>query len=85
MKDFDHDGDGEITFDDEFFPFMQQIWQFGWKHVLLPTIQKAQCQTDLTTVVDFERFKEQQHEHGRREKAAALETAKLGAEPKKAK
>ena len=85
MKDFDHDGDGEITFEDEFFPFMQQIWQFGWENVLVPKIQEAQCQKGLNTVIDFERFKEQQHE---RERAAALEAEKLAdkqAEPKKAK
>ena len=78
MKDFDHDGDGEITFDDEFFPFMQQIWQFGWDYVLVPKIQEAQSQKGLNTVIDFERFKEQQHacEH-----AASTEAT----EPKKAK
>jgi hypothetical protein len=78
MKDFDHDGDGEITFDDEFFPFMQQIWQFGWDNVLVPKIQEAQSQKGLNTVIDFERFKEQQH-------ACAQAAAMEATEPKKAK
>ena len=33
MKGFDADGDGEISFDDEFYPEMQEIWRFGWDHV----------------------------------------------------
>jgi Ca2+-binding EF-hand superfamily protein len=62
MKKFDEDGNGRITFDEEFFPFMQEIWHFGWDYVLLPKIQEAQRQKGLHSVVEFERFKELRHE-----------------------
>lgn len=64
MKGFDADGDGEISFDDEFYPEMQEIWRFGWDHVLEPEINKLKREKHLHSVVEYEHFKERVSQGG---------------------
>ena len=53
LKSFDADGDGEIDFDNEFFPCMQAIWTFGFDNVLLPKLLQQQSGRGHATVAEM--------------------------------
>ena len=50
LSTFDADGDGEIDFEDEFYPSMKAIWTFGFDHVLLPKLLEEQSDKGHATV-----------------------------------